>query len=1326
MCFAAAWRTEGRPDSRTFEACGRGVLRNGWTMTSANEESVFAKALEIQEPDQRAAYLDQACAGSPGLRKNVESLLSAYDAGQFLEAPAPAPIVTVDEPVREGPGTVIGPYKLLEQIGEGGFGVVFMAEQQQPVRRKVALKVLKPGMDTRQVVARFEAERQALALMDHPHIAHVFDGGATAAGRPYFVMELVRGIPVTDFCDQNRLPVRERLELLVGVCQAVQHAHHKGVIHRDLKPSNVLVTLQDGAALVKVIDFGIAKALGQSLTDKTLFTGFAQLIGTPLYMAPEQAALSNVDVDTRSDIYSLGVLLYELLTGTTPFTKERLQEAGYDELRRIIREEEPPRPSTRLSTLGQAATTISTQRRSDPKRLSQLFRGELDWIVMKALDKDRNRRYETASAFAADVQRYLHDEPVLACPPSALYRFGKFARRNKVGLAIAGLILLLLVVFGSGLGWFIRDRAARRAGLEQGVVRALDETENACQRDRSPEASAALKRAEHLVDSGECSEVLRERVRQWRADLDLVGRLQEARMVALQVNLTGGRSQMELRLSEYEAAFRHYGLDPASVRAEQAAERIRSRPAKIQTAVFAALDYWFLAGNLYAKKPSDNPQKQAWLKKVLRLVDSDPWRMRFREAGQRKDAKALADLAASPNLVKQPPAILFTLGVVLGNRELGLAVLRRAQQLYPGDYWINHTLGYKLGPGQMDDEIKPADQAEALRFLSIAVALQPEYPGALLNLGVVHRKLGNLKEAIALFRRALTLKPDYADCLNDLGIALKDQGKLDAAIAAYRRAIKWKPKYAHAHCNLGYALQSQGKLKEAIQEYRKAIDCDRKHVWAHHHLGTALQSQGKLDKAIKEYRKAVKYNPNYAWAHTGLGVALADQGKLNEAITAHRKALALNPKLAMAHYNLGLALQAQGKLGAAAARYRRAINLKPGYSLAHNNLGNTLRSLGRLDQAIREFRKAIASDPKFALAHTNLGLALDDQGKLDEAITEHRKAIALKPDCAPAYLNLGKALGKQGKLGQAITASRKAIQLQPGLWEAHANLGTGFCSQGKLEEGIAAYRKAIALKPNWAEGHILLGAALYKKGNLPGAIKAFRRATALDPQKASAHGALGEVLLLQGHFAEGRDATRRYLDLLPADHSGRAFASRQLRRCERLLALDKKLPAVLQGKAKPANAAEGLELAWLCQQPYKRFYAATARFYADGFAAQSGLADNLGAGHRYNAACAAALAGVGEGKDATSLTEMERKRLRRQSVHWLRADLKEHGRALENATPGVRRATVQALQHWLRDPDLRGVREDAHLKKLPPEERDACVKLWRNVREMLKRAQSNK
>ncbi|HEV3004235.1 MAG TPA: serine/threonine-protein kinase, partial [Pirellulales bacterium] len=413
-----------------------------------NEREIFVAAFERADMAERRAFLESACGDDRALRQRVEALLSlAENAGGFLEPSATVGPTMDQTSDAERPGGQIGPYKLLETIGEGGFGIVFMAEQQQPLRRKVAVKVLKPGMDTRQVVARFEAERQALAIMDHPNIAKVLDGGATPAGRPFFVMELVKGVPISDFCDQNRLSTKQRLELFVPVCQAVQHAHQKGIIHRDLKPSNVLVSMHDSTPVVKVIDFGVAKALGQSLTDKTLFTGFAQMLGTPLYMSPEQAGQSGLDVDTRSDIYSLGVLLYELLTGSTPFDKQRFHRAAWDEMLRIIREEEPPKPSARLSTAEQLPS-IAASRASEPRKLNRLLRGELDWIVMKCLEKDRNRRYESASLLAMDVEHYLTDEPVLARRPSAGYRLRKFLRRNK-GPVLAVLLLLVVLLAGA-------------------------------------------------------------------------------------------------------------------------------------------------------------------------------------------------------------------------------------------------------------------------------------------------------------------------------------------------------------------------------------------------------------------------------------------------------------------------------------------------------------------------------------------------------------------------------------------------------------------------------------------------------------------------------------------------------------------------------------------------------------------------------------------------------------------------------------------------------------------------------------------------------------
>ena len=418
---------------------------------------ILVRASELASSEQRAAYLDEACAGNSALRERVERLLRAlHNAGSFLEGPADQLThdrAESDDDPGQCIGTQIGPYEVLQQIGEGGFGVVYMAEQQRPVRRKVALKIIKPGMDSQQVIARFEAEQQALALMDHVNIARVLDAGTTDSGRPYFAMELVKGVPITEYCDKNNSSLPERLELFVTVCRAVQHAHQKGVIHRDIKPSNIMVTLHDGKPVPKVIDFGVAKAISQSLTEKKLFTHYGQMIGTPQYMSPEQAEMSGLEVDTRSDIYSLGVLLYEMLTATTPVTAEQLRAAGFGEIQRVIREEESPTPSTRLSTLGDRLTIIASHRQSDASKLSQLLRGELDWIVMKSLDKDRTRRYETASAFASDVEAYLHDEPVLARPPSVGYLLGKAIRKYRLFVATVAAIAIILVAATMISGW---------------------------------------------------------------------------------------------------------------------------------------------------------------------------------------------------------------------------------------------------------------------------------------------------------------------------------------------------------------------------------------------------------------------------------------------------------------------------------------------------------------------------------------------------------------------------------------------------------------------------------------------------------------------------------------------------------------------------------------------------------------------------------------------------------------------------------------------------------------------------------------------------------
>ncbi len=507
-----------------------------------SDREIFDGALEIEDAGERATYLKQECVGNSAQMGRVQALLDAHEsAGAFLQTAAIRGSPDGTERPRmlvrssEGPGSVIGHYKLLQEIGEGGFGMVYMAEQLQPVKRKVALKIIKPGMDSREVVARFEAERQALALMVHPNIAQVFDAGTTEAGRPYFVMELVKGIPITEFCDKNKFSTLKRLELFLDVCSAVQHAHQKGVIHRDIKPSNILITLHDGRPVPKVIDFGIAKAINQELTGRTLFTVYGSMIGTPAYMSPEQAEMSGLDIDTRSDIYSLGVLLYELLTGETPISGNELKEAGYAEMQRLIREKEPTKPSMAVSISCRQSTTLSDFHQEGPDQLISAMKGDLDWIVLKALEKDRNRRYETASDFAQDIKRHLSDEAVVARPPSPGYLFLKWVRRNRLAFgASAAVMLSTFAGLGVSTHLYIREKAAReratQSELEQSRLRKDAELQERMARKaaaRAEEAGAktasALKQVEmalidELIEKGQPDLALARLARQLRAD----------------------------------------------------------------------------------------------------------------------------------------------------------------------------------------------------------------------------------------------------------------------------------------------------------------------------------------------------------------------------------------------------------------------------------------------------------------------------------------------------------------------------------------------------------------------------------------------------------------------------------------------------------------------------------------------------------------------------------------------------------------------------------------------------------------------------------------
>jgi tetratricopeptide (TPR) repeat protein/serine/threonine protein kinase len=1142
------------------------------------EQSIFLAALELATPAERDAYLSGACGNNEAFRAAVAELLAAHErAGNILDAPPVAAGGTVaqDNPgagYLEHPGTVIGPYKLIEPIGEGGMGSVWMAQQTEPVKRLVAIKLVKAGMDSRQVIARFEAERQALALMDHPNIAKVLDGGTTGAGRPYFVMDLVKGVPITRYCDEHRLTPRQRLELFIPVCQAVQHAHQKGIIHRDLKPSNVLVALYDGKPVPKVIDFGVAKAAGQTLTEKTLVTGFGNIVGTPEYMSPEQAEINQLDIDTRSDIYSLGVLLYELLTGSPPFTRKELEKAGMLEMLRVIREQEPSKPSNKLST-SEGLPTLAANRGTEPARLAKLVRGELDWIVMKTLEKDRNRRYETANGFAADVQHYLSDEPVQACPPSASYRFRKFARRNKAGLGVACMILCFLLLFGSGAGWVVRDRAAREEEQERDRTARLTkvagqakliltEVERLEIEQKWPDALAAARRAQAVIDGGETGQDTCDRVRQVLADLELVARLEEIRLREGELYVGAGFDHAAAA-QLYAAAFRDYGVDLARRSADEAAARLRSRPV-IAGCLAAGLDHW--AGNSDWEGAED-------LWKLAARIDPDPWRLQLRQAVVAGDIPALLALAKAPDTARQSAQSQLLLANELQRdfKPQAIALLERASEAYPADFWIHYQLGrWNHDLKRLEAEVRHYTAARALRpqnsgiwvnhgfALSAqgklddaiacyhkAIELDSKNWMAYANLGGELGNQGKLDEAIACHRKAIALAPKsdavvavlntYVAAVLNTNLAgdLAKQGQLDEAIACFHKAIEIDPRYAKAHDQLGAALAMQGKWREASTCFRKAIELDPKDAAAYSNLGAALAKLKKPDEAIACCRKAIELDPNLALAHTNLGNALNEQGQLDEAIVRHRKAIELDPKYAKAHDGLGAALAMQGRWRDASTCFRKAIELDPKDAAAYSNLGAALVKLKKANEAIASFKKAIEIDPKEANAHNNLGYALKEQKKLDEAIACYRKAIELDPNHADAHNNLGNALQEEKKLDEAIACYRKAIELRPTFAMAHTNLGNALQGQKKLDEAITCYRKAIEIEPTFAMAHNNLGYALKGQKKLNEAIACYRKAIELDPTFAMAHKNLGYALKEQKQMNEAIACYRKAIELDP-------------------------------------------------------------------------------------------------------------------------------------------------------------------------------------------------
>ncbi len=1113
-----------------------------------DEARIFNEALQ-RPPRARGAWLADVCDGDDALRARVERLLDAHERGEGFMARGG---VADDE-------RTIGAYRILDEIGQGGCGTVYVAEQTEPVRRRVALKVIKAGMDSREVVKRFEAERQALALMDHPNIARVFDGGTTPRGRPYFVMELVKGISILSYCDQCRVSLRERLRLFVEVCRAVQHAHQKGVIHRDLKPSNILVGVMDGRAATKVIDFGVAKAIGQQLTDATFHTAFAQMIGTPQYMSPEQAEMSALDVDTRADVYGLGVVLYELLTGTPPLTRERLLTLPIDELRRVIREEDPPTPSARLTQLNGSGETVAAARRTDLRRLVRAVHGDLDWIVMKALEKDRTRRYDTPLGMADDVERYLANEPILARRPSWAYRGRKFLRRNRTGVAVVAAAVVALALGA----WILQDRGARADRLTSDASSALAEATRLQEdawagssrptrvRGRLEAAAAALDRARALLDAvpGGADAAVATRLkdayaalRANEADLALLSGIEALRLrdpaIGTPSSATAEREERVRATTRdvegAQAAFfaQHFG-EPGEGNTTDMAARIRARSAPARDAVVAWLYAWHLQAHR-AKAPY-----AGWISGVLEAADEDPLRREVRAAIVRGDRGRIDALARSET-PREPLSSMVLANTLLAAGALDAAtrVLHRDLLRHPDDYELNSMLAALY--------VRQRRPREALPYFQAVFALRPDSALHVVALNYVYNHTGAYAEALAAADRAIELDPSLAEAYDNRGVTLFHMERYDAAVKEHERAIARDPGLGAAYHNLSRAQHALGKLADAEATLRRGIKAQPGLAELHAKLSEILLEQGRVPAALEAQRRALQLDPGQAVWFNQLGALLSMVGRPDDAMEAFEQAQALDPSLLEANVNLAQGYAARRQFDKALASCRAALALDEKSEEAHLALGTTHFLMEDYPKALQAFEAVEKLNPENGLALCNLGavhLRLADPAKAIEACERGLRHLPEGPRQANGYQTMGLAFARQGNGLKAEAAFRASIRsLEPNL-PAHTQLAYVLAATNRVSEAVEHLEQALKVDPKHFEVANALAWMLVThpdlaKRDAPRAVALATRALEGSPDNGAVMNTLGIALMQDG---KSKRAIEVLMEAIDRQQGGSAY-----------------------------------------------------------------------------------------------------------------------------------------------------------------------------------------